>query len=100
MAFLAGIWEFLSALASSRLGWWLLAAIQFFGIQWATTEFVADPLMAQIQASFTAMGGVAVYGAKILRWLAFMNVDRYITGVMSAYASAAGASWLRMRRKP
>ena len=91
---LGAIGAFLSRVAASRIGFWFLAAIQFFGIQWAASEFVVDPLKAQILAAFNGAP------ADILRWLAFLNVDRYITGILSAYAAAAGAGWLRMRRRP
>lgn len=89
---LGAIGAFLSRVVASRIGYWILAALTFFGLQFVATEFVADPLLAQIQAAFAGAP------AEILEWLAFLNVDKYITMILSAYAAAAAVGSLRLRK--
>lgn len=89
---LGAIGAFLSRVVATRIGYWVLAAITFLGIQFVATEFVADPLLSQIQAGFAGAP------ADILEWLAFLNVDKYITMILSAYAAAAAVGTLRMRK--
>lgn len=91
---LGAIGAFLSRVVASRIGYWVLAAMAFFGIQFMATEFVADPLLAEIKAGFAGAP------ADILEWLAFLNVDTYVTMILSAYAAAAAVGALRLRKVP
>jgi len=84
----------LSRLVSTRLGQWCLSALAFFGIQWAAQEFAVDPILDLIKSSFSGAPGT------ILQWLGFLNVDRYVTLVASAYGAAAATGALKMRMKP
>lgn len=92
-AWFLGIGAWLSRLVSTRIGYWIGAAFAFLGIQYVASEFVTEPLMAQIQSAFTGAP------ADLAAWLSFLNVDRYITIIMSAYATAAAAGALRLRKK-
>lgn len=91
---LAPIAAFLSRMIQSRIGFWVLSGLAFFGLQWGATQLVVGPLLAQIQSAFVGLP------ADLIAWLSFLNIDRYVTIVLSAYATAAGASALRLRRKP
>ena len=92
-AFVAWIVAGLSSLAASRLGSWIIGALLFMGIEMAATSFVVGPALAKITA---AMGGVTGDAAG---WLAFFNIDKYITIILSAYAGAAARNALFFRKK-
>jgi hypothetical protein len=76
----------------NKLGQWIVAAMAFIGIQFATNEFAVGPILDQIQASIGQTGGEA------MGWIAFFNLDQYITCIMSAYAVAAGKRVVLARR--
>lgn len=81
----------LSRLVGTRLGQWVLSALAFLGINFMTQKFAVDPLLAQIKSSVAGAPG------EIVAWLGFLNVDKYVTLVLSAYATAAAAGALKMR---
>lgn len=84
----------LSRLFGTRIGHWFLSLLAFLGLQWMLQEFAVDPLLDMIKSSFA--GAPAV----IVGWLGFLNLDRYVTLVLSAYGMAAAGSALKMRMKP
>lgn len=84
----------LSRLFSTRIGQWVLSALAFLGIQWAAQKFAVDPILDLIKGAFSGAP------ATIVAWLGFLNLDRYVTLVLSAYAIAAAGSALKMRMKP
>ncbi|MCF3498206.1 MAG: DUF2523 domain-containing protein [Stenotrophomonas sp.] len=81
----------LSRLFGTRLGQWILSALAFLGINFITQKFAVDPLLGQIKASVSGAPG------DIVAWLGYLNVDKYVTLVLSAYATAAAAGALKMR---
>lgn len=82
---------FLSRLVASRLGQWLLTAALFLGINFVSKKVAVDILVPQIAAHIGGMGALTV------AWLAYLNVDRAITIILSAYASAAGTRMVMQR---
>lgn len=85
---------FLSRLFFSRVGQWVLTALLFLGIQFGSQKFVVEPLRAAIQSSFSGLD------SQSLAWMAYLNVDRAITIVLSAFASAAGSRMVLKRIGP
>lgn len=81
----------LSRLFGTRVGQWILSAFAFLGINFMTQTFAVTPLLNQIKASINGAPG------DILAWVGFLNVDKYVTLVLSAYATAAAAGALKMR---
>lgn len=94
MPFLAPLLAGISRLFATRIGFWILSALAFLGIQFAATEFVVEPLLDYIKG---ALGGAP---ATILEFLAWLRVDDYVTVVLSAYTTAAATGALKMRKKP
>ena len=92
MIFINWLMAALSKLFTSRLGMWIASAMAFFGLEWATNEVVLDPIVDQIRALMSSTGGDAI------GWLAFFNVDRYLSCIVSAYAVAAGKAVFLRRR--
>ncbi|MGE8288532.1 MAG: DUF2523 family protein [Stenotrophomonas sp.] len=84
----------MSRLFSTRIGQWFLSLLAFLGIQWAAQKFAVDPVLDLIKSAVS--GAPAV----IIEWIGFLNLDRYVTLVLSAYAIAAAGSALKMRMKP
>lgn len=73
----------LSRLVSTQLGRWIMAAMAWLGITWATNQAVTEPLLANVQAYFSGIDSEA------LTWFAFFNMDNAITMVLGAYATRA-----------
>ena len=65
----------------------------FLGLNFVAQEFAVTPLLDQIKASISGAPG------DILAWIGFLNVDKYVTLLLSAYATAAAAGALKMRLK-
>lgn len=82
----------LSRLVGTRLGQWVLSALAFLGINFITQKFAVDPILGQIKSSIAGAPG------EIVAWLGYLNVDKYVTLILSAYATAAAAGALKMRR--
>lgn len=89
MPLLAG----LSRLMSTRAGHWILSILAFFGLNWVAQEFAIDPLL-NLAKDYISAGP-----AELIPWLSFLNIDRYITMILSAYAVAAAGGALKMRMK-
>ncbi len=81
----------LSRLMGTRLGQWILSALAFLGINFLTQEFAVDPMLNKIKATFAGAPG------DIVAWLGFLNVDKYVTLILSAYATAAATGALKAR---
>lgn len=91
-AIIAWVLAGLSRLFASRAGQWVTSILVFLGLEMAVREVAVEPIIAQIQTVASGLAGDAV------AWLAFFNLDRYITIVISAYAVASGKS-VMLRRK-
>jgi hypothetical protein len=68
-------------LVRSQIGQWILAALAFFGIKFFVADNAIEALMSFVQER---MAGVPSFMAD---WLGYVNVDRYISIVLSAYAT-------------
>lgn len=90
-ALIAWLVAALSAVFASRIGQWVVSALVFLGLELAVTSFAVEPILNQIK-------GVASGVGDAVGWLAFFNLDKYITVILSAYAVGAGkAAFLRRR---
>lgn len=86
----------LSFLFRSKIGSWIAAALLFFGIELATSSFVVEPLRDYVVGAFAGMPATA------LQWAGFLQIDRYISIIFSAYVAAFTAGALGrvfLRRK-
>lgn len=92
--FLGALGAMLSRVIATRIGQWVVAALVFLGLQFAVNEFAVGPLLNWIKN--------LISGAprEIIDWLGYLNLDRYVTMLLSAYAAAAGVSAVKLRRKP
>ena len=92
-----GIWAVLSSvlgrLVASRLGFWIAAALGTLGLQLVTQTAVVGPAIDLVSTKFSG------FPADLLAWVAFLNVDKMITIILSAYAAAATLSAVKLRRK-
>ena len=76
-----------SRLMATQLGRWVLQGLLFFGISFVSNKIVSGAVTPALQAAFSGIGGNA------LAWIAFMNADRALTIVLSAYATVAATRW-------
>lgn len=92
-----GVWAILSAvlgrLVATRLGFWIAAALATLGLQIAVQSFAVGPAIDLVQTRFAGMP------SDLLAWVAYLNVDKFITVVLSAYTAAATLSAVKLRRK-
>ena len=80
---IAAVMAALSRLFASRLGIWLATALGALGLSLATQEVAMGPIMNMVQSS------AAGIPAQLAQWLGVLNVDRYITMVLSAFTAGA-----------
>ena len=78
---LAAIGALFSRVIATRAGQWIATALAALGISYVTTEAVLDPIIGLVQSSF---GGV---GATAAQWMGVMNIDKYVSIVLSAYTA-------------
>ena len=73
----------LSGLIFSRAGAWISAALVSLGIGLSVQTFVFDQVMDYAQQ------GISGLPASAAAWIGFLNIDRYITLVISGYLGAS-----------
>ncbi|WP_266182161.1 DUF2523 family protein [Dyella humicola] len=83
----------LSRLIASRAGQWVLQILLFFGINFVSNKFAADPIKAGLARAF---GGMT---ADVLGWVGFLQVDAALTIIISAYAAASLTNFAIQRMK-
>lgn len=75
-------WAGLSALVFTRIGAWVAAALAALGIGLAVQGVVFGGLTAYAQTAFDGLP------ADVANWIAFLNIDKYMSLVISGYAGA------------
>ncbi|MEA9934513.1 DUF2523 family protein [Xanthomonas campestris] len=83
----------LSRLFGSRVGQWFLSALAALGLSYVASEFAVAPILDAVK------GAVSSGPAQWIAWFSFLNIDRYFTITLSAYAMAAAAGALKLRKK-
>ncbi|WP_238595446.1 DUF2523 family protein [Xanthomonas campestris] len=83
----------MSRLFGSRLGQWFLGALAALGLSYVASEFAVGPLLDAVK------GAMSSGPAQWVAWAGFLNIDRYFTITLSAYAVAAAAGALKLRKK-
>lgn len=91
-ALVAWIVAGLSRIFATRIGMWVVSALVFLGLELGTQRVVLGPVLGQIQSVSGGLGGDAV------GWLAFFNVDRYLSIIISAYGAAAAKGVILRKR--
>jgi type III secretory pathway component EscR len=97
MPFLAPVWAALIAalgwLVRTQIGFWIASALAAYGLSLVAQNFVVTPVMASIQSQMAGLGG------NVTAWMAYLQVDKMLTTIISAYAAAASFSSIRLARK-
>lgn len=93
MPILGALMAALSRLVMMRLGFWVVSAMTTLGLTWATQELLVEPALDAVMAQFAGLPG------DLVGWLRYLQVDKFILTVISAYSAAATYSALRLRRK-
>lgn len=73
----------LSGLVFSRLGAWIAGALAALGIGLSVQTFAFDQVMDYAQQGF---GGLP---AQVAAWVGFLNIDRYVSLVISGYLGSS-----------
>ena len=77
----------LSRFMMLKLGVWILGAMAYLGLYFGVDSFVIGPLVDQVRQ--IAEGGIT---GSLAEWVAFLNFDRAISMVLSAYTTAGAIS--------
>lgn len=83
----AALMAWLSRLMMLKLGVWILGALVYLGLYLGTQEMFVEPLIDQVRA--IAEGNIT---GTIAEWVAFLNFDRAISMILSAYLAAGAIS--------
>lgn len=78
----------LSWLFRNRLGQWIVGAMAWMGISWATHEFAIEPWLNLLNAKVGQVSGQ--WGAVAFQWLGVMRLDECATMLASAVAAKYG----------
>lgn len=84
-AIVVGILSLLGRLFASKLGRWIIGALMFLGISFATTRAVKYGLQTALDFGW---GGIP---ADLAQWLSFMNVDACFSVIASGYVAGWAA---------
>jgi hypothetical protein len=87
-ALIGPLWAAFSRFVGTRIGQWIVSAMLFFGIQWASNSFVIPNIEAQIAS--------AVTDSRVIALLGYLQVDRAVTIILSAIAARQSVNALRL----
>ena len=79
---LAGIGTMLSRLFFTQGGRWAIALLASLGLALTTQTFVMGPIMDRASEGFTQLP------PNVAQWLGYLNVDKYVSIVISAYVGS------------
>lgn len=79
----AAVMAAFSRLVSTRFGMWIATALGALGLSLATHEIAMGPIMNMVRSSASGIP------ADLAQWLGVLQVDRYITIVLSAFTAGA-----------
>lgn len=68
-----------SRIMATRLGMWVVTGLSFLGLSMATQTVAMGPIMAQVTSHMAGVGG------DLAAWMGVLNLDRYVSVVLSAY---------------
>lgn len=96
---MGGLLSGLAWLFRNRLGQWITAAMVWMGLAWATSEFLVQPWVDELEAAMTpgAISGGDL-GAVAVQWMGLLRFDDAATMIASAvvakYATDAARAFL------
>lgn len=90
---IGGLVAALGRLFSTKVGGWVATAAMALGIGFVTTEALMEPAINAVQQAAAGVPGVA------LQWAGVLNLDKYITIILSSY-TAGGIKRAILARRP
>lgn len=91
-AIIAWVVAGLARIVATRIGMWIVSGLVFLGLELGTQKVVLGPVLTQLQSVSSGLAGDAA------GWLAFFNVDRYLSIIISAYGAAAAKGVILRKR--
>lgn len=73
----------LSRLIASRVGMWVVSALGFLGLSFATHTVAIEPMLQMVHSNMAGVGG------DIAAWMGVLRLDQYVSVIISAYAVGA-----------
>ncbi|MFC5578052.1 hypothetical protein ACFPOA_08535 [Lysobacter niabensis] len=89
---ITAVGAFASRYLFTRLGAWIATALVFLGIELFASAAVVEPLRDKVAAGFAGIP------AGLADWMGVLQIDRYATIILSAYAAAMAKKALLRRR--
>lgn len=88
---LAALMAWFSRIMMVKAGIWVVATLTYLGIYFGTQEMFIEPLINQVRtiAENNITGTLA-------EWVAFLNFDRAISMILSAYLTAGSIAATKM----
>lgn len=82
---LGALMAWFSRIMMVKAGVWVVGTLTYLGLYFGTHEYFVEPLIDQVRniAQNNITGTIA-------EWVSFLNFDRAITMVLSAYLTAGG----------
>lgn len=77
---IAGLTGAVGRLVASRVGMWVVSALGFLGLSFATQTIAIEPILSQLQSSMAGVSG------DIAQWMGVLKLDQYVSIIVSAYA--------------
>lgn len=74
----------------SQLGQFVVAAMAWLGISWATSEFLVEPFLEALEMHVQGIGSGGEYAAAALAWFGVLRFDIACTMIASAVAIKYG----------
>lgn len=91
MPAVAFLLAWLSRLLMIKAGVWIVGALVYLGLYFGVQHFAIEPLVNQIRA--LAQGTMT---GDLAQWCAFLNIDRAVSMILSAYTAAGAIAATKM----
>ncbi|EWS76976.1 hypothetical protein AF72_13255 [Xylella taiwanensis] len=86
--FVARLLTGLLGLLKTKLGYLVMVAFAWLGINWGSYHFVMTPVINQLYIYMDGVGSSGGdWGASAIDWLGVLNFDRAVSMIISAYVA-------------
>ncbi|AOX64120.1 DUF2523 family protein [Stenotrophomonas bentonitica] len=93
--FIASLLSGLAAIFRSQIGTWIVTAMAWLGIAWATHEFAVQPWIDNMQSKIGGGAPGGQWGAVLIAYAGMMKFDQACTMIASAVVTKFGVNAAR-----
>ncbi|WP_425518276.1 DUF2523 family protein [Stenotrophomonas indicatrix] len=92
---IASLLSGLAALFRSQIGTWVVTALAWLGLAWATHEFAVQPWIDNMRAQMTGATPGGEWGSVLMAYAGLMKFDQACTMIASAVVTKFGVNAAR-----